>query len=77
MKHTCNICGKPRPGFICRTCHIYVCIHCVFVTVICGKWNFYCSEECANASIDDSRSSVVNPTISIATAENGNGNGTY
>jgi len=51
-KHTCVHCNSPRASFVCSTCGRHICVLCVFVTVILGKWNFYCSESCAPYMVD-------------------------
>jgi hypothetical protein len=55
-KHLCIHCKSPsiNASFICANpnCAQRVCINCVWVTIIHGKWNFYCKPSCAPYRVD-------------------------
>jgi len=45
-------CTSQRASFICKTCLSRTCYDHTFVTIINGKWSFYCSASCAPLNID-------------------------
>jgi hypothetical protein len=53
-KHLCVHCKDPHinASFVCLTCGNRVCIRCVYVTIIHGKWRFYCKPSCAPYRVD-------------------------
>ena len=45
-KKVCYKCNTKRASFVCKTCGKRICLYCVLVTVLHGKWNFFCDLSC-------------------------------